>query len=30
MGLPSYAMNQPTFPEMYERWLVMPLFRVTN
>lgn len=27
MNLPSYAMNQPTFPEMYERWLVGPLFR---
>ncbi len=27
MSLPSYAMNQPTFPEMYERWLVAPLFR---
>lgn len=27
MSLPSYAMNQATFPEMYERWLVDPLFR---
>jgi len=27
MTLPSYAMNQATFPEMYERWLVNPLFR---
>jgi ubiquinone/menaquinone biosynthesis C-methylase UbiE len=27
MTLPSYAMNQETFPEMYERWLVDPLFR---
>lgn len=27
MALPSYAMSQPTFPEMYERWLVGPLFR---
>ena len=27
MVLPSYAMNQPTFPEMYEKWLVGPLFR---
>ena len=27
MTLPSYAMNQSTFPEMYERWLVGPLFR---
>ncbi|BCH35237.1 ubiquinone/menaquinone biosynthesis methyltransferase [Mesorhizobium sp. L-8-10] len=27
MGLPSYVMNQATFPEMYERWLVGPLFR---
>src|SRR5579885_58266 len=26
-SLPSYAMNQPTFPEMYEQWLVGPLFR---
>ena len=25
--LPSYAMNQASFPEMYERWLVGPLFR---
>lgn len=25
--LPSYAMGQPSFPEMYERWLVGPLFR---
>jgi len=27
MALPAYAMNQATFPEMYERWLVGPLFR---
>lgn len=27
MSLPGYAMNQPTFPEMYERYLVNPLFR---
>jgi ubiquinone/menaquinone biosynthesis C-methylase UbiE len=27
MTLPSYAMNQASFPEMYERWLVAPLFR---
>jgi ubiquinone/menaquinone biosynthesis C-methylase UbiE len=27
MTLPSYAMNQTNFPEMYERWLVGPLFR---
>ena len=27
MTLPSYAMKQPSFPEMYERWLVGPLFR---
>jgi len=27
MTLPSYAMNQPSFPEMYEQWLVRPLFR---
>lgn len=27
MTLPSYAMQQPSFPEMYERWLVGPLFR---
>lgn len=26
MTLPSYAMNQTSFPEMYERWLVKPLF----
>ena len=26
MTLPSYAMNQASFPEMYERWLVGPLF----
>lgn len=26
MSLPSYAMNQTSFPEMYERWLVGPLF----
>jgi ubiquinone/menaquinone biosynthesis C-methylase UbiE len=27
MTLPAYAMNQASFPEMYERWLVGPLFR---
>ena len=27
MTLPSYAMNQASFPQMYERWLVTPLFR---
>ena len=27
MALRSYAKSQPTFPEMYERWLVGPLFR---
>lgn len=27
MTLPRYAMNQASFPEMYERWLVGPLFR---
>lgn len=27
MNLPSYAMNQPSFPEMYERYLAAPLFR---
>ncbi len=27
MSLPSYAMNQNSFPVMYERWLVQPLFR---
>ena len=27
MTLPSYAMNQASFPELYERWLVAPLFR---
>ena len=27
MSLPSYAMNQPTFPELYEQWLARPLFR---
>lgn len=27
MNLPSYAMDQVTFPQMYERWLVGPLFR---
>jgi hypothetical protein len=26
-NLPSYAMGQGSFPEMYERWLVGPLFR---
>jgi ubiquinone/menaquinone biosynthesis C-methylase UbiE len=27
MTLPSYAMSQASFPEMYERYLVGPLFR---
>lgn len=27
MSLPTYAMNQISFPEMYEKWLVGPLFR---
>ena len=27
MSLPAYALNQPTFPQMYERHLVGPLFR---
>ena len=27
MVLPSYAMKQASFPEMYEQWLVRPLFR---
>lgn len=27
MALPSHAMNQASFPEMYERWLVGPFFR---
>lgn len=27
MKQPVYAMNQPNFAEMYERWLVGPLFR---
>jgi len=27
MSLPSYAMNQSSFPEMYEQWLAGPLFR---
>ena len=27
MTLPSYAMSQATFPQMYERWLAGPLFR---
>lgn len=27
MSLPSYAMNQTSFPQMYEQWLVGPLFR---
>src|SRR5688500_6497077 len=27
MSLPSYAMNQASFPEMYESYLVSPLFR---
>ncbi|TCU14688.1 class I SAM-dependent methyltransferase [Rhizobium sullae] len=27
MTLPGSSMNQPTFPELYERWLVNPLFR---
>jgi ubiquinone/menaquinone biosynthesis C-methylase UbiE len=27
MSLPAYANNQPSFPAMYEQWLVGPLFR---
>ena len=27
MTLPAYAMNVSSFPEMYERWLVGPLFQ---
>jgi ubiquinone/menaquinone biosynthesis C-methylase UbiE len=27
MALPDYAMSKSSFPEMYERWLVGPLFR---
>lgn len=27
MSLPSYAMDQTNFPQMYEQWLVGPLFR---
>jgi ubiquinone/menaquinone biosynthesis C-methylase UbiE len=27
MSLPAYANNQQSFPAMYERWLVGPLFR---
>jgi len=27
MALPVYAMDQASFPEMYERWLVGPLFK---
>src|SRR5262245_45406857 len=27
MTLPSYAMNQASFPERYEQWLVGSLFR---
>jgi ubiquinone/menaquinone biosynthesis C-methylase UbiE len=27
MSLPAYAMNQSSFPQMYEQWLVGPLFR---
>lgn len=27
MTLPAYAMNASNFPEMYERWLVGPLFQ---
>jgi ubiquinone/menaquinone biosynthesis C-methylase UbiE len=27
MTRPSYALDQASFPEMYERWLVGPLFR---
>lgn len=27
MALPAYAMDQASFPEMYERWLAGPLFR---
>jgi ubiquinone/menaquinone biosynthesis C-methylase UbiE len=26
-SLPAYAANQPSFPAMYEQWLVGPLFR---
>ena len=27
MTLSNYSMGQTSFPEMYERWLVRPLFR---
>ena len=27
MALPEYAMNASSFPQMYEQWLVGPLFR---
>lgn len=27
MNLPTYAMNEVSFPQMYERWLVRPLFQ---
>ncbi len=27
MSLPGHAMKQPSFPEMYEEWLVSPMFR---
>ena len=27
MNLPAYALDRPTFPQMYERHLVGPLFR---
>jgi ubiquinone/menaquinone biosynthesis C-methylase UbiE len=27
VSLPAYAINIASFPEMYERWLVEPLFR---
>jgi ubiquinone/menaquinone biosynthesis C-methylase UbiE len=27
MSLPNYAMNQVSFPQMYEQWLVGPLFK---
>ncbi len=26
MRLPSHAINKASFPEMYETWLVAPLF----
>src|SRR5579871_6110704 len=27
MSLPASPMNAPTFPELYEKWLVAPMFR---